>query len=177
MSRIEDYGLIGDCETAALVGRDGSIDWLCWPAFDSEACFAAMLGTRKNGRWQIAPADGEARASRRYWDNTLILETQFETRDGIVAVVDFMPPRGKASDVVRLVRGVKGRVKLRMELIIRFGIGAEIPWVKRTEDGAMLAICGPDMTVLRTPVKLRGEDMTTVSDFEVTELSVRAVKV
>ncbi len=169
MSRIEDYGLIGDCETAALVGRDGSIDWLCWPAFDSDACFAAILGTRKNGRWQIAPADKEVRISRRYWDNTLILETQFETKDGTVGIVDFMPPRGEASDVVRLVRGIKGRVTMRMELIIRFGTGAAIPWVKRTEDGALLAICGPDMTVLRTPVKLRGEDMTTVSDFEVSE--------
>jgi GH15 family glucan-1,4-alpha-glucosidase len=169
VSRIEDYGLIGDCETAALVGRDGSIDWLCWPAFDSEACFAAILGTRKNGRWLIAPVDDDVRISRRYWDNTLILETRFETNDGTVALVDFMPPRGKASDVVRLVRGIKGNVKMRMELIIRFGTGADVPWVKRTEDGALLAICGPDMTVLRTPAKLRGEDMTTVSEFEVAE--------
>jgi GH15 family glucan-1,4-alpha-glucosidase len=169
VSRIEDYGLLGDCETAALVGRDGSIDWLCWPAFDSDACFAAILGTRKNGRWLIAPADEVVRTSRRYWDNTLILETQFETRDGVVAVIDFMPPRGEASDVVRLVRGIKGSVKMRMELVIRFGTGSEIPWVKRTEDGALLAICGPDMTVLRTPATLRGEDMTTVSDFEVSE--------
>jgi GH15 family glucan-1,4-alpha-glucosidase len=124
-SRIEDYGLIGDCETAALVGCDGSIDWLCWPAFDSEACFAGLLGTRKNGRWLIAPAEDVTRTSRRYWDNTLILETRFETASGIVAVIDFMPPRGKASDVVRLVRGVAGKVKLRMELVIRFGFGAE----------------------------------------------------
>jgi GH15 family glucan-1,4-alpha-glucosidase len=169
VSRIEDYGLIGDCETAALVGRDGSIDWMCWPAFDSEACFAAILGTRKNGRWLIAPVDDDVRISRRYWDNTLILETRFETNDGTVALVDFMPPRGKASDVVRLVRGIKGNVKMRMELIIRFGTGADVPWVKRTEDGALLAICGPDMTVLRTPAKLRGKDMTTVSEFEVAE--------
>jgi GH15 family glucan-1,4-alpha-glucosidase len=169
VSKIEDYGLLGDCETAALVGRDGSIDWLCWPAFDSDACFAAILGTRKNGRWLIAPADEVVRTSRRYWDNTLILQTQFETKDGVVAIIDFMPPRGEASDVVRLVRGIKGSVKMRMELVIRFGTGSEIPWVKRTEDGAMLAICGPDMTVLRTPAKLRGEDMTTVSDFEVSE--------
>ena len=169
MSKIEDYGLIGDCETAALVGRDGSIDWLCWPAFDSDACFAAILGTRKNGRWQIAPAEEVVSTSRRYWDNTLILETRFETKDGAVSVIDFMPPRGNASDVVRLVRGMKGDVKMRMELVIRFGTGSEIPWVKRTENGALLAICGPDMTVLRTPVKLRGEDMTTVSDFEVSE--------
>ena len=167
--KIEDYGLIGDCETAALVGRDGSIDWLCWPAFDSDACFAALLGTPKHGRWLIAPAEDVTKTSRRYWDNTLILETRFETANGTVALIDFMPPRGKASDVVRLVRGVSGRVKLRMELVIRFGFGADIPWVKRTEDGALLAICGPDMTVLRTPVETRGEDMTTVADFEVSD--------
>jgi GH15 family glucan-1,4-alpha-glucosidase len=168
-SRIEDYGLIGDCETAALVGRDGSIDWLCWPAFDSEACFAALLGTRENGRWLIAPAEDVTRISRRYWDNTLILETRFETVNGTVAMIDFMPPRGDASDIVRLVRGVAGKVKLRMELLIRFGFGADIPWVKRTEDGAMLAICGQDMTVLRTPIETRGQDMTTVAEFEVNE--------
>jgi GH15 family glucan-1,4-alpha-glucosidase len=168
-SRIEDYGLIGDCETAALVGRDGSIDWLCWPAFDSDACFAALLGTRKNGRWLIAPTEDVTQISRRYWDNTLILETRFETANGTVAVIDFMPPRGKASDIVRLVRGVAGKVKLRMELVIRFGFGADIPWVKRTEDGALLAICGQDMTVLRTPVETRGEDMTTLAEFEVGE--------
>src|SRR5580692_6567854 len=168
-SKIEDYGLIGDCETAALVGRDGSIDWLCWPAFDSEACFAALLGTPRNGRWLIAPSEEVTRSSRRYWDNTLILETRFETAGGIVAVIDFMPPRGYASDIVRLVRGVRGRVKLRMELVIRFGFGADIPWVKRTEDGALLAIRGQDMTVLRTPVETRGEDMTTVAEFEVNE--------
>jgi GH15 family glucan-1,4-alpha-glucosidase len=168
-SRIEDYGLIGDCETAALVGRDGSIDWLCWPAFDSDACFASLLGTPKNGRWLIAPAAEVTKTTRRYLDNTLILETRFETADGIVALIDFMPPRGNASDVVRLVRGVRGRVKLRMQLVIRFGFGADIPWVRRTEDGALLAICGADMTVLRTPVETRGEDLTTVADFEVGE--------
>ena len=168
-SKIEDYGLIGDCETAALVGRDGSIDWLCWPAFDSDACFASLLGTPKQGRWLIAPADAVSGSSRRYWDNTLILETRFETADGTVALIDFMPPRGKASDIVRLVRGVSGKVKMRMELVIRFGFGADIPWVKRTEEGELLAICGPDMTVLRTPVKMRGEDMTTVAEFEVGE--------
>jgi GH15 family glucan-1,4-alpha-glucosidase len=168
-SRIEDYALIGDCETAALVGRDGSIDWLCWPAFDSDACFAALLGTRSNGRWLIAPAEDVTQLSRRYWDNTLILETRFETASGTVAVIDFMPPRGEASDVVRLVRGVAGKVKLRMELLLRFGFGADIPWVKRAEDGALLAICGQDMTVLRTPVKTRGQDMTTVAEFEVSE--------
>jgi GH15 family glucan-1,4-alpha-glucosidase len=165
--KIEDYGVIGDCETAALVGRDGSIDWLCWPAFDSDACFAALLGTDKHGRWLIAPAEDVTKSSRRYLGDTLIIETRFETAEGVVTLTDFMPPRGEASDIVRLVRGVSGRVKLRMELVIRFGFGTDIPWVKRTEDGAMLAICGPDMTVLRTPVETRGEDMTTVSDFEV----------
>ncbi|WP_298254373.1 glycoside hydrolase family 15 protein [Bradyrhizobium sp.] len=169
MSRIEDYGLIGDCETAALVGRDGSIDWLCWPAFDSEACFAALLGSRENGRWLIAPQQEATQSSRRYRDNTLILETRFETSDGVVAIIDFMPPREKASDVVRLVCGIRGTVKMRMELVIRFGTGADVPWVKRTGDGTLLAICGPDMTVLRTPVELRGKDMTTVADFEVSE--------
>ena len=176
MARIEDYGLIGDCETAALVGRDGSIDWLCWPAFDSDACFAALLGTSKNGRWLIAPGDEATQISRRYWDNTLILETQFETADGIVAIIDFMPPRGKASDVVRLVRGIEGSVKMQMELVIRFGMGADIPWVKRTEDGALLAICGPDMTVLRTPVETRGKDMTTVAEFEVNARRNRSLR-
>jgi GH15 family glucan-1,4-alpha-glucosidase len=167
---IEDYGMIGDCETAALVGRDGSIDWLCWPAFDSDACFAAILGSEKNGRWLIAPEGKVTGSSRRYWDQTLILETRFETEHGEVALIDFMPPRGEASDIVRLVRGVRGRVKMRMQLLIRFGFGDEIPWVKQTEDrSALLAIAGPDMTVLRSPVKTRGEDMTTVADFEVGE--------
>jgi GH15 family glucan-1,4-alpha-glucosidase len=166
--RIEDYGLIGDCETAALVGRDGSIDWLCWPAFDSDACFAALLGNHRHGRWLVAPAGEIRRSSRRYRDNTLILETRFETADGAVDLIDFMPPRGNASDVVRLVRGVRGRVRMQMQLVIRFGFGADIPWVKKSEDGtALLAICGPDMTVLRTPVETRGEDMTTVADFDV----------
>jgi len=168
--RIEDYGLIGDCETAALVGRDGSIDWLCWPAFDSDACFAALLGSRKHGRWLIAPAGEITQTSRRYRGNTLILETRFETEDGVIDLVDFMPPRGNASDVVRLVRGISGRVKLRMQLVIRFGFGTDIPWVKKNEGGSgLLAICGTDMTVLRTPIETRGEDLTTVADFWVSE--------
>ncbi|MDE5442645.1 glycoside hydrolase family 15 protein [Bradyrhizobium sp. CSA207] len=165
--KIEDYALIGDCETAALVGRNGSIDWLCWPAFDSDACFAAILGTRKNGRWLIAPTADVIGTSRRYLGNTLILETRFETKDGTVALIDFMPPRGKASDIVRLVRGVSGSVKLRMELVIRFGFGISIPWVRRSEDGSLLAIAGQDMTVLHTPAQTHGEDLTTVAKFEV----------
>ncbi|RTM05793.1 MAG: glycoside hydrolase family 15 protein [Bradyrhizobiaceae bacterium] len=164
--RIEDYALIGDCETAALVGRNGSIDWLCWPAFDSDACFAAILGDHKNGRWLIAPHEAATSISRRYLGNTLILETRFETKDGTVALIDFMPPRGKASDIVRLVRGIEGTVKMRMELVIRFGFGVDIPWVRRI-DHSLMAIAGQDMTVLRTPAKTRGEDLTTVSDFEV----------
>ena len=168
--RIEDYGLIGDCETAALVGRNGSIDWLCWPAFDSDACFAALLGTEEHGRWLIAPAGDITGISRRYRDNTLILETRFETAEGVVELIDFMPARGNASDVIRLVRGVRGRVRMHMQLVIRFGFGTDIPWVKKSEDGsALLAIAGQDMTVLRTPVETRGKDLTTVADFEVGE--------
>lgn len=164
--KIEDYALIGDCETAALVCNDGSIDWLCWPAFDSEACFAALLGDKSHGRWRIAPA-GDSRMTRKYRGETLILETCFETAEGAVTLIDFMPPRGSASDVVRLVRGERGRVAMHMELIIRFGFGANIPWVRRTGDGELLAISGPDMTVLRTPVETRGENMTTVAKFTV----------
>ena len=166
--QIEDYGLIGDCETAALVSRHGSIDWLCWPAFDSDACFAALLGDESNGHWLIAPKGEIKTCTRRYRGDSLILESRFETNDGIVELIDFMPPRGNASDIVRLVRGVSGTVAMRMDMIIRFGFGIAIPWVKRTEDRtALLAICGQDMTVLRTPVELRGEDMTTVAEFEV----------
>ena len=131
-NRIEDYGLIGDCETAALVGRDGSVDWLCWPAFDSDACFAALLGTPEHGRWLIAPAKEVTRTSRRYRGDTLILETRFETADGVVELIDFMPPRGNASDVVRLVRGVSGRVKLRMQLVIRLASARTFPGSRRT---------------------------------------------
>ncbi|QAU45351.1 glycoside hydrolase family 15 protein [Bradyrhizobium guangzhouense] len=164
--RIEDYALIGDCETAALVGRNGSIDWLCWPAFDSDACFAAILGTPENGRWLIAPSEDVTSVSRRYLGDTLILETRFETEGGTVALVDFMPPRGKASDIVRLVRGVNGTVKMRMELIIRFGFGTNIPWVRRI-DHSLLAVAGQDMTVLRSPIETRGEDLTTIAEFEI----------
>ncbi|MFL9503294.1 glycoside hydrolase family 15 protein [Rhodopseudomonas palustris] len=166
---IEDYALIGDCETAALVGRDGSIDWLCWPSFDSEACFAALLGTEDNGRWRIAPAAEVVRCSRRYRGDSLILETTFETTTGSITLIDFMPPRGSASDIVRLVRGDRGRVKVAMQLVIRFGYGAAIPWVRRGDDGAVLAVGGPDMLVLRTPVATHGKDMTTVAEFDVGE--------
>jgi GH15 family glucan-1,4-alpha-glucosidase len=166
-SRIEDYALIGDCLTAALVGRDGSIDWLCWPAFDSEACFAALLGSRNNGRWLVAPKAKPKTVSRRYRGETLIVETLFECEDGAVTLIDFMPPRGQASDIVRLVRGERGTVAMTMELVLRFGSGTNIPWVRRLEDGTLLAIAGPDMAVLHTSVPVKGADMTTVAEFEI----------
>ena len=165
--RIEDYGLIGDCETAALVGRDGSIDWLCWPRFDSDACFAALLGDASNGRWKIAPAGEGARTSWRYRPDSLILETLHETAGGVVCVTDFMPPRGAASDVVRLVTGVSGRVEMRCELILRFGYGKTVPWVTRLEDGGLSATAGPDRVVLHTPAALTPDGMTTLATFAV----------
>jgi GH15 family glucan-1,4-alpha-glucosidase len=166
-SKIEDYALIGDCETAALVGRNGSIDWLCWPRFDSGACFAALLGTPNNGLWRIAPVAKNVRASRRYRPNTLILETEFATAEGEAVVIDFMPLRERASHVVRLVVGKRGSVRMRTELIIRFDYGASVPWVRRADNGDLLAISGPDMLVLRTPVELRGEGLTTVGEFTI----------
>ena len=166
-SPIEDYALIGDCLTAALVSREGSIDWLCWPSFDSDACFAALLGTREHGRWQIFPEAQVRSITRSYRRDTLILETRFECEGGTVTLIDFMPPRGKSSDIVRLVRGDEGTVALSMEMILRFGSGSNIPWVKRLPDGTLLAVAGPDMAVLRTPVALRGKDMTTHASFEV----------
>jgi GH15 family glucan-1,4-alpha-glucosidase len=164
--RIEDYGLIGDLQTAALVGRNGSIDWLCFPRFDSGACFAALLGDERHGRWLMAPAGEVKQTSRRYRVGTLVLDTEFETDTGSVRVVDFMPPRGKAPDVVRIVEGMSGTVPMRMELVIRFDYGSIVPWVKRS-DNAVTAIGGPDGLVLRTPVETRGKDLTTVAEFEV----------
>lgn len=174
-SRIEDYALIGDCETAALVSKGGSIDWLCWPRFDSAACFAALLGDANNGRWRIAPttvgAQAKVQVRRRYRSNTLILETEFTTADGggAVVLIDFMPLRGGRawSQLVRLVVGKHGTMAMRTELIVRFGYGGWVPWVTRSETGDLFAIAGPDMLLLRTPVELRGESMTTVGDFTV----------
>jgi GH15 family glucan-1,4-alpha-glucosidase len=164
---LEDYALIGDCETAALVSRGGSIDWLCWPRFDSGACFAALLGTPEHGRWSIDAGEKEVRRSRCYRDTTLILETQVDTADGSVTVIDFMPPRGRNSDIVRLVRGERGRVRMRTELVLRFDYGRTIPWVSRLPDGAFRAIAGPDMVTLHTPVPLRGHGLATVGEFDV----------
>jgi len=165
---IEDYALIGDCETAALVSRGGSIDWLCWPTFASPACFTALLGNDENGFWSIAP-QASSRSSRCYRDHTLVLETTFETDTGSVILTDFMPLRNRNSDIIRIVRGLRGRVDMHMELVLRFDYGRSIPWVTRMDDGALRAIAGPDMVVLRTRAALRGEDLKTVSDFTIAD--------
>ena len=164
--RIEDYALIGDCKSAALVSRDGSIDWLCWPRFDSEACFAALLGTSDHGRWLVAPRE-TARVTRRYRPGTLILETCFETEEGAATLVDFMPFHDDHSEIVRLVIGTRGKMAMHTELVLRFGYGSVVPWVTRLENGALRAIAGPDMVVLRTPVHVTGKDMTTIGAFTV----------
>src|ERR1700686_1829405 len=165
--RIEDYALIGDCKTAALVGCDGSIDWLCWPRFDSAACFAALLGTSENGRWLIAPKCTPLDVRRRYRPGTLILETEFQTEAGSAVVVDFMPPLDGDADLVRIVIGQSGRVIFRTEIVARFNYGATVPWVTLAEDGTIDAIAGPERLVLRTPATLYGEDLKTVGEFMV----------
>jgi GH15 family glucan-1,4-alpha-glucosidase len=166
--RIEDYALIGDTQTAALVGRDGSIDWLCMPRFDSGACFAALLGDRSHGRWLIAPTGDGFTTTRRYRNRSLVLETEFTTADGVVRLVDCMPPRQQAPDLVRVVEGVRGEVRMQMELIVRFDYGSVIPWV-RTIDGVLRAIAGPDALSLWSPVETRGVDLTTRAEFTVRE--------
>src|SRR5918997_4393815 len=163
---IEDYAIIADTQTAALVGRNGSIDWLCVPRFDSGAIFAALLGTEENGHWTIAPAGEVTATRRRYRDDTLVLETEFETADGVVKLIDFMPPRGEAPDVVRIVEGVHGRVPMTMNLRLRFDYGHVVPWVYREQD-ALVAVAGPDAAWLRTPVRTRGENLATRADFTV----------
>jgi len=168
-ARIEDYALIGDCETAALVSRDGSIDWLCWPRFDSHACFAALLGGPEQGRWLLAPADGNAKVARRYRDSTMILETTLETSEGAVMVVDFMPLRDGESNVVRTVIGLRGSVSMKTQIIMRFGYGSIVPWVSRLDDGTLRAIAGPDMIIIKSQVPLRGEGLTTIGDFTVSK--------
>jgi GH15 family glucan-1,4-alpha-glucosidase len=165
---IEDYALIGDCHTAALVGRDGSIDWLCLPRFDSGACFAALLGGPEHGRWLIAPAAEPVSVRRKYRDGTLILETEIETQEGAVRIVDFMPLSNERWDVVRIVEGLRGKVAMRMELVIRFDYGSIVPWVRKV-GGTLVATAGPDTLELRTPVAVRGENMTTVAEFDVSK--------
>jgi GH15 family glucan-1,4-alpha-glucosidase len=163
---IEDYALLGNMHTSALVSRQGSIDWLCMPRFDSGACFAALLGDPRHGRWQIAPASQPIRTRRRYRDATLVLETEFELSTGVVRVVDCMPPGDSAAAVVRLVEGVSGRVPMQMELVIRFDYGWIVPWVRRL-DHAWIAVGGPDALALRTPVDVHGRALTSVAEFEV----------
>jgi GH15 family glucan-1,4-alpha-glucosidase len=163
---IEDYALIGDTHTAALVGTDGSIDWLCVPRFDDGACFAALLGAPEHGRWLVAPAGDVTRTSRRYRDDTLVLETEFETADGAVRVVDCLPIREDVCHVVRLVEGIRGRVAMRMELVVRFDYGATVPWV-RSLDGTLTAVAGPNGLALRTPVETSGRGLATEARFSV----------
>ena len=167
-TRIEDYAMIGDLSTAALVGRDGSIDWLCWPRFDSDACFTALLGTPEHGRWLVAPQGEVRRSTRRYRPYTLILETRFETADGVATLIDFMPPREHDLHLLRLVVGERGRVAFHSELILRFGYGTIIPWVTRLDSTTRRAIAGPDMVAIRSPMQMRGENFKTVGKFTVT---------
>ncbi|MBS0221785.1 MAG: glycoside hydrolase family 15 protein [Proteobacteria bacterium] len=166
---IESYGMIGDCETAALVGRNGSIDWLCWPRFDSDACFAALLGEQSNGYWLITPRDEVKSVQRHYRPDTLILETEFETKAGQITLIDFMLPRDSTSDLIRMVRCDRGEVAVCMELVLRFGYGTTTPWVTRLARDTMRAVAGPDMVVLRTPAPFRGENFKTVAEFSLVE--------
>ncbi len=164
--RIEDYALIGDCQTAGLVGRDGSIDWLCLPRFDSDSCFANLLGTPDHGRWLIAPAAPVTATRRKYVGHTLVLDTEFETADGVVGVIDFMPIRGANPDVVRIVEGRAGRVTVRSELVLRFDYGMTVPWVQK-DDGGIVAVAGPDAVRLHSRIKTHGENLSTVAEFPV----------
>ncbi|MGB6725556.1 MAG: glycoside hydrolase family 15 protein [Terracidiphilus sp.] len=165
-ARIEDYALIGDMETAALVDKSGSVDWLCWPDFSSAACFAALLGTEENGYWKIAPTDDTFHSSRRYLDHTLVLETTFEQASGAIRLVDFMPPRGRHSDLVRIVEGVRGCVSVCMELVLRFDYGRTVPWVTGLTDG-FRAVAGPNLAIFLASVPVHGENLKTVAEFSV----------
>jgi len=165
-ARIENYALIGDCETAALVDNCGSIDWLCWPDFSSEACFAALLGTEENGYWRICPNGGDWTTTRLYRDHTLILETTFRHPDGVVKLIDFMPVRERFSDVVRIVEGIEGTVPMQMDIRLRFDYGRTVPWVTGIEDGVR-AVAGPNLAILHTSVPVRGENLTTCAEFSV----------
>jgi GH15 family glucan-1,4-alpha-glucosidase len=167
-TKIEDYAFLSDTQTGALVSRDGCVDWLCFPRFDSPACFASLLGDKRNGHWLFYPEDKIDNTRRRYRGDTLILETELETQSGVVRLIDFMPPRGKAPDIIRIVEGIRGSVALHMELIIRFDYGHIVPWVRKIDDG-LQAIAGPDALILRTPMETRGEDLRTVAEFTVSQ--------
>src|SRR5260221_8347929 len=164
-ARIEDYAMIGDCRTAALVCRDGSVDWLCAPRFDSPACFAALLGNHDNGRWLIGPKLKTNSIERRYRGQTMVLETVFRNEQGSARVVDFMPVSTPNVSLVRLVTGLEGEIEFETELVIRFDYGVTIPWVNRVRKNTWTAIAGPNLLILRTPVALRGKDMRTVGSF------------
>ena len=167
-SKIEDYALVGNGRSAALIARDGSVDWLCWPRFDSDACFAALLGNASNGCWKLAPISGGVASSRRYIGDTLILESRFDTDDGSGTVIDFMPLQDDLPELVRVVRCTSGTMHMRMEFVVRFGYGQLIPWVTRLDDGTGIkAVVGPDMLILRTQVELCNEALKTYSDFTV----------
>jgi GH15 family glucan-1,4-alpha-glucosidase len=167
---LEDYGLIGDCSSAALVGRNGSLDWLCWPRFDSAACFSALLGSPEHGRWSLHPREQGGVSRRRYCGETMILETEFDAGDGSFALIDFMPIDAPAPTVIRVVEGRKGRPCVRMDLTFRFDYGSSVPWVSKLPDkNGLVAIAGPNLVVLRSPLPLRGEDFSTVAEFDVGE--------
>jgi len=166
-ARIEDYAMIGNCRTAALVSREGSIDWLCFPRFDSPACFAALLGTPENGCWRITPAEPIRKLERSYEDGTLILETIFETDSGVAKLIDFMPTTAAHSSVARMVVGLEGQVEFDLELVIRFGYGRVVPWLERHGEGCYTAVAGPDMLVLRTTVPIISRDQHSNANFTV----------
>ncbi len=172
--RIEDYALLGDTQTAALVGKDGSIDWACFPRFDSGACFAALIGTRDNGRWRIAPEEPVRAVRRRYRPGTFILETEMETDSGVCRLIDFMPVRGHAPDIVRIVEGVRGTVAMKSDLVVRFDTGRVVPWVRRHHE-ALVAIAGPDALCVRGDIEMHGENLATVGEFELKPAERRAV--
>jgi GH15 family glucan-1,4-alpha-glucosidase len=165
--RIEDYALVGDLQTAALIGREGSVDWLCFPRFDSGSCFGALVGTHDHGHWGISPAEGGPATTRRYRPDTLILESEWQTETGRVRVIDFMPQRGRAPDIVRIVEGLDGTVEMTTELVIRFDYGSVIPWVRRIDDDTLVAIGGPDALTLRTPVELEPSGMRHSATFAI----------
>ena len=166
VTRIEDYAFLSDTQTGALVSRDGCVDWLCFPRFDSGACFASLLGKRDNGHWRFFPDEKTEKIERRYRGNSLILETDIKTARGAVRLIDFMPPRGENPDLIRIVEGLDGNVTIEMELIIRFDYGHVVPWVRKRH-GGLEAIAGPDGLILRSPIETRGKDLTTVAKFEV----------
>src|SRR5437899_1412431 len=167
-TKIEDYAFLSDTQTGALVSRDGCVDWLCFPRFDSGACFASLLGDKENGHWRFFPSEKVKATRRQYRGDTLVLETEIQTNGGAIRLIDFMPPRGENPDIIRIIEGVRGQVRMQMELIVRFDYGHIVPWVRRRKrfDG-LEAVAGPDAVILRTPIETCGKDLTTVAEFSV----------